>query len=399
MNMSKDRFILKTVNEAKEYFNINNNSKSYMFIKFLYKLSQDNKLPAPFVAKYGSKFSYACRRWVETRNEVNEYINKHNIDLTNLFKKYKFYGFHDTTLEKINAFPNASDYENLIAISINLKTTFNTDYVNAIRYTLFGEVKTLSIEDNKVFEIYINYYNNNSLYINNLANNFNAMPGEIFRKCKNKEVKNDITNNWKIYGNYSKYPNYTPKTDLISNYGTKLSIKKANGAQAMSGNMYESGATLRLYKHLLSKPYQDEIENIFTKEWIPEDDANIKRIDNLIKKIMTNEDNIEYVIAILTESITGCGKFGHNSIATPNKIISWTKEDIIEDDIITYIFRVFQTFKETSITINHKSSNNEWVCMRIYLPNHKEAYKPITQKELKDNARVIKVINKIINGQ
>jgi ABC-type dipeptide/oligopeptide/nickel transport system ATPase subunit len=68
-------------------------------------------------------------------------------------------------------------------------------------------------------------------------------------------------------------------------------------------------------------------------------------------------------------------------------------------DIITYIFRVFQKFNETSITINHKSSNSDWVCMRIYLPNHKECYKPITQKELIDNARVINVINKIINGE
>lgn len=397
--MSNNKFILKTSEEAKEFFGVTNNSKSGKFINYIYKIAKDNNLPMPIVAKYMASRGFAFRRWVKTRNDIILYIIKNNISFDNIFNNYKFKGFHDTTLEKIDNFPNASDFENLIGISLNLKSTFANNANKAVMYVLFGEVDNYKMtkDEEKKYNKYIKYYQDNKMYVDSLANNYDIQPGELFRKCSNKEVAQDINKDWVFLGNFNKKPNTTPKTDLISNLGSKLSVKKACGAQAMSGAMEESAATLNIYKNLLSKTYKKDVDSLFSRVWNPNDNTHIQFLDDTIKNIMSDSNNNKFILAVITEAITGVGKFGQKSNAVPNKIISWTNDSIIIDDLETYIFRVFQQFNRKSITINHKSSSNTWVCMRIYLPKHNEAYKPLTIEEKRKHKELLDII-KIICG-
>jgi hypothetical protein len=204
-------------------------------------------------------------------------------------------------------------------------------------------------------------------------------------------------------GDYTKYPDYTPKTDIISKNGRKLSVKKSDGAQAMSGGMNETMATLMSYSHLLDEETQKKIDSLFKDDdgkpidWNGVNHERNKKLNDTIKDIFKNkEQNKAFIMAVLTESLTGAGKFGEDSDGTSNEMLTWSKDGkLIKDDIETYIYRTYEGLSEKNVTINHKSAGKTWTVMRMFLPKHNSSYKPLTDKEREDNKELFDVIKSV----
>ena len=219
--ISKNPFILKTPDEAKNYFKTNNDLQNIFIDACFNSIPIDlKKNKAPFVANYGYPNAFACRRWLKTNDNIKKLLKKYKISLSNIFTGYKFMDYHDTRLE---SFPSSQDYENFINFSINLLTF--TNYKDALQYALFGNTnKKLNNDDQIKFDKYEEYYLNNKETIESFGKCYNPLPGEIFTKCTNQSVKNDIQQQWILTGKYETYPNYTPKTDSISNFNEQISF-------------------------------------------------------------------------------------------------------------------------------------------------------------------------------
>lgn len=206
--------------------------------------------------------------------------------------------------------------------------------------------------------------------------------GELFTKCLTRDVKSDVQDTWKDDGNYKKHPNSTPKADLISNKGAKLSLKKSTGAQAMSGGINETMATLMTYSYLLDDNNQKKLESLFVDDngndidWSGRNSERNKKLNEILKDIFGNKEaNKKFIIAVLTESIAGSAKFGKESKGTATDILTWTPDGkIIKDDVKTYICKIFNNISKDSVTINHKSSGSTWACMRLYLPKYDNSH-------------------------
>lgn len=404
-----EKYILKTPKDAFDFFGVEPNSKEGQLITYMYSIAPDNPdtetgYSSPFVGGYGSKTGFACRRWVKDNPSLIEYMEKNKINFTTAFKGHSFKDYHDTKLEKIDSFPSSADEEIFIAMSLNIKSIGSDNSEKAMKYALFGdENKELSNKEKEIYNKFYKYYEGHKKSIDERAKDFDLEEGELFTKCSNSSVKKDIQSSWMEDGNYSKYPDYTPKTDIISNKGRKCSIKKSTGAQAMSGGMNETAATLMTYSYLLDEETQKKIDSLFKDEngklidWNGRDDERNEKLNNTIKEIFKNKEaNKKFIMAVLTESLTGAGKFGENSDGTSNEMITWSKDGkLIKDDIESYIYRTYENISEKSITINHKSSGKTWTVMRLYLPKHYESYKPLTDEEKKNNKELLDVIKSV----
>lgn len=413
----KDARLLHTPEEALEFFKVEPDSKQGLFIQKCYELapkSEEGDIIAPFVAGYQSKKGFAMRRWVRDNLELQRYMEKEDISTDSIFSNKIYKGYHNTTLEKLDKFPNSSEEEIFIAMTLNIKSLGKEKSEQAMKYALFGDQdKELSEKEKEIYDKYFKYYTDNKDIINERAKKIKlpSIEGEddgpeLFTKCSNQSVKSDIQDSWKEDGNYSKYPNYTPKSDLVSNKGRNCSLKKANGAQAMSGGMNETAATLMTYSYLLDKDTQKKLDSLFKDEegnpidWNGKDDKRNKKLNSIIKDIFKNKDsNKKFILAVLTEAITGAAKFGEKSRGTANEIITWTEDgEIFSDDIETYIYKTYESISADSVTINHKSSGKVWSVMRLFLPKHSESYTKLTEDE-KNKMEEIEIIRSVRSNE
>ena len=404
-----EKRILKTPADAFEFFGVEPNSDGGKLITYMYSIAPENPdtetgYSSPFVGAYGGKKGFACRRWVKDNPALTEYMEKNNIDFKSAFNGHAFKDYHDTKLKKIDGFPTSADEEIFIAMSLNVKSVGKDNAEMAMKYALFGnENKKLSTKEQAVFDKFYKYYNDHKQAIDSRADDFDVEKGDLFTKCSNASVKNDIKDNWKEDGDYDKYPDYTPKTDIISKNGRKLSVKKSDGAQAMTGGMNETMATLMSYSHLLDEDTQKKIDSLFKDDngnpidWNGVNHERNKKLNDTIKDIFKNkEQNKAFIMAVLTESLTGAGKFGEDSDGTSNEMLTWSKDGkLIKDDIETYIYRTYEGLSEKNVTINHKSSNKTWTVMRMFLPKHNSSYEPLTDKEREDNKELFDVIKSV----
>lgn len=436
----KDARILYTPDEALEFFGVEKDSDQGQFILKCYELAPKDKKSddpekrvAPFVAGYGSKKGFAMRRWVKDNPEIQKYMTDKGISPDSVFSKkddkgkeigFTNKGYHNTTLEKIDEFPNPSEEEYYVAMALNVKALGGKDDERSMRYSLFGdkyedrsiddmlkdvetqlentslskkEIKALEkqqaslLKDKEMFDKYYTYYKDHKDIIDKRANEIDVKPGDLYTKLPNDKVKGDITSDWKENGNYGdKYPNYTPKTDIISKGGVRVSVKESGGAQAMSGGVNETAATLMTYIDLLDEETQMKLSDLFEDEngdpipWDGEDKKRNDKLNAIIKDVFKNkEKNKKFIMAVIAESITGSGKFGKDSGATATSVITFNSDGtMFSDDVETYIYRTFQDISEKDVAINHKSSNNNSnAALRINLKPHKKKYDPIRDED------------------
>lgn len=365
------KYLISNVDEAIKYLNdigFFNNDPSQITeedIKLIFNFKEKNKKNSPIVADYKGPGTFAFRRWVQNIKEINEKVNG--------IKKSAFKGFHNTSLkEDGNWEPSAGDMEFVLSFAYN-KKYFDNDNDN-IKY-----VTGKGIEDIKSKQI-IEYYDNNKENIDKCIS-YIVTDGPI-RKCENGVT----TNNWYIIGGYSKNPDNTAKTDLISkSCKYKISLKKLKGAQLMSGGYNEAKATI-----LSSIDYitdDDDKKLLVTNMGIPWaklnstdtissrrkiEDPEIFKYDNIHKNITEIINKLvnkypDFKKAIVRESATGEFKFGKNSPATANYVLLW---DIDKPDETTfmkmddYIDEICT--KQLKIYVNFKSAgNNSWSALRI----------------------------------
>lgn len=407
------KYILKTPKDAFEFFGVEPDSDAGKLISYMYSIAPENPdtetgYSSPFVGNYNSKTGFACRRWVKDNAALIEYMEKNNISFETAFPKKSFKDYHNTTLEKIDGFPTSADEEIFIAMSINVKSIGDDKSEEAMKYALFGdENKKLSDKEQHVFDKFYKYYTDHKSSIDSRAEDFDVEPGDLFTKCTNAAVKDDIQDTWKDDGDYTKYPDYTPKTDIISKNGRKISVKKSDGAQAMSGGMNETAATLMTYSYLLDDETKKKINSLFKDDdgnpidWNGKNDERNKKLNATIKDIFRNKEaNKQFIIAVLTEALTGAGKFGEDSDGVSTEMLTWSTDGkLIVDDIETYIYRTYKNLSENSVTINHKSSGHTWTVMRMYLPKHDHKYKTLSDKEREDAKELLDVIKSVLTNE
>lgn len=404
-----ETYILKHPEDAFQFFEVEPDSAAGKLIKYMFELAPENPdtetgYSSPFVGSYNSKKGFACRRWVKDNPAIIAYMEKNNLDFNTVFKGHTFKDYHNTTLEKIDSFPTAADEEIFIAMSLNVKSIGDAKAKTAMKYALFGdENKKLSGKETDLFDKFYNYYEKHKSSIDARAEGYKIEDGDLYTKCTNASVKGDVKDSWKEDGNYEKYPNYTPKADLISKNGKQVSVKKSDGAQAMSGGMNETMTTLMTYSYLLDERTQKKLDSLFKDDdgnpidWSGVNHERNERLNNTIKDIFENKEaNKTFIIAVLTESLTGAGKFGEDSKGTANEIITWTKDGkLIKDDIETYIYRTYEQLSEKDVTINHKSSGKTWSVMRLFLPKHDSPHEPLTDQEREDNKELLEIIKSV----
>lgn len=248
----------------------------------------------------------------------------------------------------------------------------------------------------------MDYYKHHDKFINEWAKDVNVKENDLYTKCL---PTGKVSNNWSDYGAY----NNTPKTDIISKSGNKISLKQCGGAQSMSGGFNETMATLLSYEDLLSKGDKELLYSLFfnkdggVKDWNGKNSKRNEKLDKVIQTIFKKKENKNFIIAVLSESITGDTKFGKDSDSVPNQIISWDLENgLIQDDINDYIYNAYKEIsggiKKKSFTINHKSCGKVWSVLRIFLPKHYEKVN-ISEKEKEEYNEIMKIIETVRNNK
>lgn len=227
------------------------------------------------------------------------------------------------------------------------------------------------------------------------------------RKLPNSEA--EVTQEWIELGRYKEFdatPNNTPKTDIISDNGKfRISVKESTGARLMSGAMSETMATLlaaatdkdrekllNLLDSLIGLKTRARI-NGTTKSVLnrlkgkdssddPDEAAIIRinaiktEIDNMLKSISSEMRN-----AILIEAASGAVKFGKDSPACANYILTWDPKtgDCELTDVKEFIkshgdkYKIKTAYKSSSVKMKDPATGKEvktgqydsWMVMSI----------------------------------
>lgn len=232
-------------------------------------------------------------------------------------------------------------------------------------------------------------------------------PDDELAKLENSP---DTTQEWYDLGMYTKKPNTTPKTDIISDKKglCKISVKEESGARLMSGAVNETIATIRAaVNNSGNKEVQDFVNEIVnelkdkkTRGRITGTTKNIlKKLSLRTDKEVPPEDESEKIIweieqakeklaaliehlkkfpdvyhALLKEAITGEVKFGKNNPACANYILTWdnkgkcyiyTTDDYIEKFGKEY--KIYATYKSSSVKIEgvKSSARDSWMVMTL----------------------------------
>lgn len=219
----------------------------------------------------------------------------------------------------------------------------------------------------------------------------------------------DTTQTWYDLGLYTKKPNTTPKTDIISNDNSvKISVKEESGARLMSGAVNETIATIRVaIEESGDAALKEFAEGIFEKLKGQSTRGRIKGTTaSILKKLKLREDpsqepndESEKVIwqieqaknelaalieeikkfpkayrALLHEAITGEVKFGKESPATANYILTWDKKGNCQmygiDEYINKFgnsYKIYATYKSSSVKVDgvKTGARDSWMVMTL----------------------------------
>jgi len=235
--------------------------------------------------------------------------------------------------------------------------------------------------------------------------------GEISDSLTLNKLDNvpDTTQTWYDLGLYTKKPNTTPKTDIISSDNSvKISVKEESGARLMSGAVNETIATIRVaVEESGDKELKEFAEGIFEKLKGRSTRGRIKGTTaSILKKLKLREnptdapeDESERVIweieqaknelaalieeikkfpkayrALLHEAITGEVKFGSTSPATANYILTWDKKGNCElwgiDEYINKFgnsYKIYATYKSSSVKVDgvKTGARDSWMVMTL----------------------------------
>lgn len=231
-NNEIEQILLKTINDAKKFFNIEDKDEneaneilsiyglSLDLLNFIYDYKEKYKQPAPIVGNYGrNKAHIAFRRWLNILDD--EILQKYNFNIYEITKRYK--GLHNTSLHEDGVFmPSATHYEYLIAFAYNkLKNTDISDLKNM--QIAVGNNDTIVI--NNLLTYYYTDYKSIDAIGKTIVDFFRTKNApESFHKLLSNNIK--IKPTWVLAGGYKNKPSATPKTDIISNDNeVKISIK------------------------------------------------------------------------------------------------------------------------------------------------------------------------------
>lgn len=333
--------------------------------------------PEPLVANYGNKpKNFAFRRWV--KDVISDPSN--DIELKQIIPDSKF---HNTNLKGNGYVLTAQDVEDVISIAYN--------NINGIE-VLLKEAETKA-------DIIMAYYLENKETYDAIASKITKGTSCI-KKMPNKDSVSSI---WLKLGEYAETggkPNNTPKTDIISNDNKiRISIKKARGAQLMSGGYNETLATIKTamlncgysQKQINEDPViialtsssetwkstkinsgikylKDTEESKLTpeelqlKQMIMSGSENNTLIKTLIEKLPPDVQK-----AIIREAITGENKFGEKSSSCATSVLVWDEknpENSIFMDADDYVNHVISQGYEFILAYK-SSSGKSWRSMRI----------------------------------
>lgn len=403
---ASDYLLLDTYDKAKDYFNKHYYNKdnplektkfgiSLEDIEYIYIIAKKYKKPAPFVGRYGSEKVFVMRRWVYSKLDEWKKLSKNDkIQPDWFWTKIRgvYAGPHNTSLKEDGSYnPSAEDMEAIIAFAVNTKLDEKLDSVQNIKFCANNKSKKQTQKEENM----LNYYaDEKEIFIDFCADKIVKYVGDKLHKLPSE---NETTSGWKEKGSYQKgqIPNKTPKTDLISSNGNyKISLKKANGAQLMSGAFNEAKATILFAAQecKLSEKEYKELENLLKYPWaslrdyqngireLRRDEKNkelidgyedaIKPINNYLKDLINPESKNykkEFFRALLIEAISGNYKFGKSSPSAANCVLVWSEnrsDNIFYPKIEDYVDFLIKENK-VKVEIRWKTNDYSYQALRI----------------------------------
>lgn len=286
----------------------------------LYIYAEHNNKPCPMIGNYhGKRGDFVFRRWVGVGEAAEIFDNI--IDLDKSGGRYK--GLHNTNMKEDGKwFPSTEDMESVIAFAWNKKNNFFESDSDNILYVTGKE----PITDSKAEQL-MAYYAGNQESVDHMIEPIPVNCGKL-RKLPDGSP---VTKEWEEAGHYSRKPDASPKTDIISENNYRISLKKAGGSQLMSGFESESRATLVTVAKKFSQDIQDKVNHLFDEPWTAkltksdkearEQGAEKNRSLTLIVKELFEDANFKK--AVLMEAATGRIKFGENASSCADYVLVW----------------------------------------------------------------------------
>lgn len=336
-------------------------------LKYVYDYANENKMPCPVIVDYkGKSGDFVFRRWVAKLNS-DPHVFEH-IDL-NSQKGKPYQGLHNTNMkEDGHWFPTAEDMESVIAFAYNKRCgIFNSDVDNIIYVT--GKKAETNSKSQQLME----YYVGNQEDIDPIVDVMISVLGEgktekdAFKKL---ESGSPVRGEWTSMGEFNERGarvNKTPKTDIHTASGKRLSLKKAGGAQLMSGFECESLATM-MFAAIETEGKDSElisqIKSLFDDyDWgrgINTKDAekrgSQKATNGEMNKVFAQicKEHPDFFRALCYEAATGEKKFGKDSRNVPNMILEWSEEG--KSSI--YTINDYISYKNWQPVIGFKTAND-----------------------------------------
>ena len=357
--------LLKTFEDAKEWFKsvgyIDNDDndeilRSKMLISLndiltIYDIADENNKIAPLIGNYKSKNVFTMRRWIDNYIDIWRDRTGNNFITDDWFWtpiRGIYAGPHNTKLKEDGSFnPTAEDMESVISFAYNHLTNPTYDDYENINYVC----NISKSKPNQKVENLLNYYQDEKKFMDNIANT-------LIKSIYNKNLKfhkllsgdSKATKHWEELGTYKELDakiNNTPKTDIISSDNHfKISLKKANGSQLMSGAFCEAKATIMgaaentldedtitlLQSKLdiankwvtgINKQKTQGSDEI--KKLIYQSENSASELTQMLNKLL--DENKEFKKALLYEAMTGEIKFGKNSLSSANYVFVWSAKE------------------------------------------------------------------------
>ena len=395
----KSTWLIETFDQAKQYFEkypkiLDKLKLKIEDIEVLYKIVDENNITsAPIVGNYNNRKTgiIALRRYVEEFiDDWQEKSNNKNIThewyWTTINGVYA--GPHNTALGKNSSYtPSSEDMELIIAAGFNnfvefskkLKINFD-ELSDALKYAM-GKSNPTKI--NKILEYIASPENNH--YITNIIQSCNdALSSFEFKeglKMPLKKCKNEMLDKrWIKAGSFTKNSLSIPKTDLMSENGVRISLKKMGGSQLTSATYNDTKALFMLCaKDKRSKLSEDEIkeiEDLFEETWIRtktnggvrknHDNDNIQsgtelnnKLNETIQKYLSNDKYKDFRYSLLWEAITGDKKFGKDSNASAHYVLVWTDKYGKESKIYKIKEYINKLADEVKFNFSWKTGGND----------------------------------------
>lgn len=362
----KHTWLISTYEEAHKYFEkypkiLKGLGLVDKDIENLYKIKDNNNIDsAPIVGNYGSNGGsktgiIAFRRWVEYY--IDDWSKSNNVITPEWYwTKIKgiYAGPHNTNLEKGSVYvPSAEDWEFIISGGFNGISEYKEKFdIKSLEEGIKYATGNNKEKAEKLIK-YINTTENNKVVMQVIEKCNKALQEGIkkegfeypFKKCDNEE----IDSRWVKAGGYDKTIKSVPKTDIMTDNGIRISLKKHGGSQLTSASYNDTKAMFLLCakdeRSKLTKDEINEIETALSKKWIDRtkvkggvkknsDNPTIKygyeltkKLNDIFNKYLGDNADKKYddfKYSVLWECITGDKKFGKDSNASAHYVLEWT---------------------------------------------------------------------------